>query len=196
MSQSNFKIFEIGFNKCATRAVTILIRSAGIPSRHWVRGDLARDLKSAIEHDATPFENYKGVRFFSDIVYADVEKGEVFEGYKHFKFLFKKFPDAKFVYNLRPKDAWLKSRAKHGDGFELNIYRAHLGLTSDEAVMEAWSTDWDNHLSKVKMFFEQQNAQDRLLFINIDDPNFDEISSFIEAQVDINEWQVVGKTKA
>lgn len=193
MKKNDFKIFEIGFNKCATRAVYVLIRSAGIPAMHWKRGDLALDLEDAMSKNSTPFEKYEGIRFFSDIVYADAKR--VFEGYKQYKFLFEKFPDAKFIYNLRPKDAWLKSRAKHGNGFELNVYRNHLGLDTDEEVLKAWSDDWDNHLKEVKDFFEREGALERLLFINIESPDFDEISSFVEEKVDPASWEVVGKTQ-
>lgn len=190
---NKFKIFEIGFNKCATRAVYVLVRSSGIPSRHWLNGELALDLESAIQTDSVPFEKYDGIRFFSDIVYSDMQR--VFEGYKHYKFLFDKFPDAKFIYNLRPKNAWLKSRAKHGNGYELNVYRNHLGLNTDEEVLSAWSRDWDEHLKNVTNFFNDMGASDRLLFIDINSPNFTEISEFIESPVDPATWEVVGKTQ-
>lgn len=189
----DFKLFEIGFNKCATRAVYVLLRSAGIPSRHWVKGDLALDLEDAIANDKLPFEKYEGIRFFSDIVHSNDER--VFEGYKHYKFLFDKFPDAKFIYNLRDKQKWLKSRAKHGNGFELNVYRNHLNLVTDEEVIAAWAEDWDQHLKNVKEFFAKNNATERLLFINIENPNFSEISEFVEAKVDPSSWEIVGKTK-
>lgn len=190
---NDFKIFEIGFNKCATRAVYVLLRSAGIPSRHWLRGDLALDLESAISEGRVPFEKYEGIRFFSDIVYADSER--VYEGYKDFEFLFKNFPNAKFVYNLRPKADWIKSRKKHGNGFELNVYRNHLGLTTEQEVEDHWSRDWDEHYENVVGFFERHNAEDRLLFIDISNPDFEAISEFVEVPVDPLNWAVVGKTK-
>lgn len=190
---SNFKIFEIGFNKCATRAVYVLLRSAGIPSRHWVRGELALDLERSIREDSTPFVEYEGIRFFSDIVHSDQKR--VFEGYKEYEFLFKKFPDARFIYNIRDKEKWLKSRAKHGNGFELNVYRNHLKLETNEEVINAWSRDWDSHLSKVKEFFKKQNAESRLLFIDIENPDFKSISEFVEKPVSSESWEIVGKTK-
>ncbi|GAB5380440.1 MAG: hypothetical protein Alis3KO_25800 [Aliiglaciecola sp.] len=190
---SEFKIFEIGFNKCATRAVYVLIRSAGIASRHWLRGQLALDLEQAKEKDEVPFENYEGIRFFSDIVVADDKR--VYEGYKDFKFIHQKFPDAKFIYNLRPKEDWVKSRIKHGNGFELNVYKTWLGFDSDEEVIDFWRKDWDAHYKSVVDYFTENQIMDQLLFIDITAPNFDEISKFIEAEVNPENWEVVGKTK-
>lgn len=192
MSMNDFKIFEIGFNKCATRAVYVLLRSAGIPSRHWLSGKLALDLEKAKENDEVPFSDFNDIRFFSDIVIAD--KTRVYEGYKDFKFLHEKYPDAKFIYNLRPKEDWIKSRAKHGNGFALKMYKNWLGLNNDDEVKEFWRADWDRHYTNVVDYFNSKGINEQLLFIDIVNPDFKQISDFVEVEVDPSDWEIIGKT--
>lgn len=193
MNITNNKIFEIGFNKCATRAVCYLFKSAGIRLKHWEGGELALNLERAIKENSTPFENYGDITYFSDIIYSSNTK--LFEGYKDFKFLDEKFKDAKFVYNIRPIESWIKSRIKHGNGFELNVYKKSLGLDTDEEVIEFWRNDWVTHKKNVVNYFESVGKLDKLLFIDITSPNFREISDFLGSEVDPEAWQVVGKSK-
>ena len=188
------KIFEIGFNKCATRAVYVLLRASGIPSRHWDRGKIANSIREGIRTGDVPLQEYEGIRFFSDMVVAD--SAGVFEAYKEFKYLDETFPNSLFVYNLRDVDKWIVSRCNHGNGFELNVYAKTFNLKTNEEVIAFWRNDWEEHRKNVVDYFKSVNGLDRLLFINIEDPDFAEMSEFLNCDIDPNAWEVVGKTKA
>ena len=45
-----------------------------------------------------------------------MRKGEMYEGFRHFEYLHKLFPEAKFILNTRNVEDWLFSRLDHNNG--------------------------------------------------------------------------------
>ena len=64
------KIFQIGFNKCATRSLAYLFHMNGVPSVHWDRGMLSRRMEENYSHGENLMDGYEDFTFYSDMVHT------------------------------------------------------------------------------------------------------------------------------
>jgi hypothetical protein len=167
------KIFQIGFNKCATSTLFRYFERNGVPAIHWDHGDLARRFETRMAAGEDPFDHYRDVVFFSDMSY--VTTNTVFDVYKHFDYIHRFYPDALFILNTRDKEAWVQSRINHPN---LDArYEEAFGLKGREAVMDYWRGEWDEHHARVRDFFADKPGQ--LLVFDIDRDGPAELAAFV-----------------
>ncbi|MGR3377341.1 sulfotransferase [Salipiger abyssi] len=186
------KVFEVGFNKCGTRALTNLMQNCGYRGVHWEYGRIAESIRDAHENEFTPLAEFKGYDFFSDMVKEKFD--EIIEGYKYFEYLHKCFPEAKFILSRRNVDAWIKSRLRHGNGYTKNCYKKYYNIESDEDLAEFWRRDWIAHHQAVRDFFETPERRGLLFVLDIENPDFSELSRFLNVDVDKKNWRFIGVT--
>lgn len=116
------KIFCISFQRTGTTSVGRFFEDHGYPvgtwqvtaanewSLHWFKGDYERIFSS-----------------------PDFQRCQVFEdgpwgGNEFYKFLFHRFPDARFVHLVRPADKWFDSMVSHSNGLTLGNTHRHAYL--------------------------------------------------------------------
>ena len=190
--RSELKIFQVGFNKCATRTISHFLKLNGLQVADWMRGELAISIRNAVRDGAKPLAEWPEVNVFSDM--ERVNAVDLIEGYRYFRELDAAYPQAKFILNTRHMESWIKSRHKHGDGAYTDAYRRFLGLADINEVFDRWRHDWLAHHLAVLEYFSG-DRRSRLLILNIDAPDFAEMERFIGMPLDTSKWPHRGKTK-
>jgi hypothetical protein len=195
------KIFQIGFNKCATTSLEYLFAEHGnIRTVHWDYGNLARRIFANHLSQQPLLSGYEDVAFFSDME-AFYRKGDklewIFIPELFFKELDQQYPDSKFILNIRNVDDWIASRLrhttlfdeyghKHEDESKRRMYvEQHMecfGL-SREQVIQKWRDDFESHVSNVVAYFEGRND---LLVFDINHDRMDKIKAFFNGQISFN----------
>lgn len=169
------KIILIGLNKTATLAFHELFVGSGIPSVHW-RDDRERYLAHAVltNHalDLPPFHGFDALAF-TDISFASDRW--VIEGARFFRRFHTAYPDAFFILNTRPVDAWLASRAAHASGTFLRRCAKAAGCSTQD-VLDGWRRLHTLHEAEVTAHFA---GHERFLRFDIsrDDPR--QIADFL-----------------
>lgn len=115
------KVVQVGFNKCGTRSLARLFSAVGHPViHHKVRRPLrssrnaARLMRSNLADGRRVFSGMEEYTFYSDLIY--LTETETFEGYKCFRDILRDYPDTILLLNLRDREAWIRSRLRHGHG--------------------------------------------------------------------------------
>ncbi len=187
------RIFQIGFNKCATRSIGHFLKANGLTAADWMKGALAISIRDAVRDGTKPLAEWPDVNVFTDM--ERVSGVDLIEGYRYFKELDAAYPGAKFILNTRNMEDWIKSRHAHGKGGYTAAYRRFLGLSDNDQVFDRWRRDWlAHHLAVLDYFSGDKRAQ--LLIWDIDAPNFGEIERFVGSPLDTHEWLQYGKTVA
>jgi len=157
------RIFQIGFNRCATEALHQFMLANGVPSVHWDGGLVAGRIMANVCHDFRPTAGYAGIQAFFDMEW--VNEDLVIEAFKAFPRLYSAHPDAVFLLNTRSRDAWIKSRLAHAGGGYARTYQTAIGAANQEALARYWADDWDRHHFRVRSFF---SGRGRLVEYNIE----------------------------
>jgi hypothetical protein len=185
------KVFQIGFNKCATRSISHFFKRHGFEVADWERGEIARALKSDIDSGRAPLAAWDKVNVFTDM--ESVERGRIIEGYKYFRELASAYPQALFVLNTRNVETWIRSRHAHGKGAYTAAYAIFLGLGTDAEVFRYWRIDWFHHHLEVLRYFSEL-GRPRLFVWDIDSPDFVTLGQIAGMEFDPAKWPHRGKT--
>jgi len=141
------RIFGIGLNKTATTSLDEALTILGFTSLHDGGPEVHDAVKRAID-DGVPLLTNLDPRWdaFSDIGLLS----------RRFRMLDEQYPGSRFVYTVRPVDAWIDSRRRH---VERNVTRKAEGkydgtfLVIDE---EKWRREWDEHAERVHRYFKNR----------------------------------------
>jgi len=149
----SIKIFQIGFNKCGTLSIHDFLVENGIRSVHYLKGELANII---FENHKNGSDLLKGLDEYD--AFSDMESLTV-EGFQYvandlFKVLHRSYPDAIFILNTRPVDAWINSRLMHGGGSYLDRYRCILDKPK-ENIIEVWRKQYHEHVANVLSYFSE-----------------------------------------
>jgi len=161
-------VFVIGFNKCGTASIHFFFLLNNIKSLHWYRGFLGKEINKNINN-----KNLLG-NLSNFYVYSDCE-----ELRKNFKLFEKRYPNAKFILNIRDVKMWLLSRLNHKNGKYLEywnkINNKHMNF---KQIVKYWHREWFEHINNVKKYFSDK--KNKLLIIDIEKDDFQEnIINFI-----------------
>lgn len=181
------RVFQIGFNKCATTALYSLFMSSGVPSIHssgrfWRLRDhpavsqrnVQETIHNNIQSGQDPLKGLEEFRAFFDMEFIKTGKG--IENYRQFRLFSETYPTAKFILNHRDKASWLRSRARHNDGTYLHLAMDRTGY-SREGVFSMWSDDYDAHHQAVRDYFADKPG--RLLEFDIDRSDIEDLVAFV-----------------
>jgi hypothetical protein len=166
------KVFQIGFSKCGTTSLSEFFNKNGILSVHHDGGMLATSIYNNYLNDKPLLSlEYAGYN-----IYTDMERlydiPQISIGQQLFVELDKSLPGSKFILNVRNKQDWLKSRAKHPvriRGLTLLQISAEIQNISDEEMLTRWSLEWDEHIRAVQAYFKDR-PNDLLIFDIDKDP--------------------------
>jgi hypothetical protein len=197
------KIFQIGFNKCATTSLNYLFdqyTSPQIKSIHWDYGNLARKIFANHLSQMPLLTGYEDYTFFSDME-AFYKKGDklewVFIPEILFKELDKQYSNSKFILNIRDVNSWVDSRLRHystlSGKYDINYtddskrwyVEEHMkcfNLTKEQ-VIQKWHDGYVNHTDNVINYFKDK---DNLLVYDIDHDNINKIKEFFNGEISFN----------
>jgi hypothetical protein len=175
---SRVRIFQIGFNKCATSSLHNFFQRNGLASVHWEEGRLAARVATRLKKGEDPFLDYPDTIAFTDMIMLSATL--VLEPYKAFAEIYRWYPQSYFVLNTRHCRDWIESRVKHGF---VPRYQVLYKLPDEAAVRRLWMQDWYTHHAKVLKFFADKPQ--RLLVYDIDRDAPQQLARFLEAH-----WQV------
>jgi len=175
---TDYKIFIIGPNRCGTSSLNKVFEDAGVACRHYGDGKIAEAMFTNFSIGLPLLHNIKpSSRFYSDMekVYEPTAPFALY-GYLLFKDLYYQYPDAKFVLNMRPKEDWLKSRIRHGNGDYLRHFMRTLKLDNPHEAVKMFDDHFESHLSHVQDFF--QDKPGKLLLFDIMNDGIAELAEF------------------
>ncbi len=192
------KIFIIGYNKTGTTAIYRLLKASGIYCAHFrysnwslrpkipfVRFDNKMHFYLAFEMEKyanegklkdylRTFTCYSDMFFFTDNV--EIEANHLFREFHE------ACPNAYFILNDRPLEAWVNSRAQHGNGTLLKRSMAYHECGEAE-VKDIWRAKRDQFHEEVLAYFE---GNERFLHFQLDSDPVSRIVDFLAADYAIN----------
>lgn len=186
------KVFQIGFNKCGTRAIKYFFKQNGLRCVHWDDGRLAKAMFRNLKAGRSLIHGYEDYDVFTDM--ECMKNGLGLEGYKLYPQLAEEFPTALFLLNTRDREKWIESRMNHRDGKLAENWKAHYGVTSDEDLQNRWREDWDSHHLQVTTFFSGSPYRFVIFDIERDSP-MKLIEALPEAHLDPAKYSQIGSTE-
>lgn len=184
------KIFIIGFNKCGTQSLHDYFESNGYPCRHWDRGQLANTVFRNAEKGIPVMTGYENIKVFSDMEEFLRQK---FAYMKYFREMERDYPKAKFIYNNREVEGWIRSRNNHQDNYYINKTCEMLNMTKEE-VNDKWRREHKEHYENVVKYFEDKPG--KLVIFDIEHDTIDKINDFFpELNLKSEHYKHLHKTK-
>lgn len=175
------KFFQIGFSKCGTKSMAEFFRSNYVAVVHHEFGYLAVNMDKNYKHGLpllpSGYESFYG--FFDMERLYDLPLISIPKTY--FAELDRQYPGSKFILNIRNKDAWLKSKARHpAYHHEMRWLDLHAQFfnKSKEEVLQMWSKEWDEHYIAVLEYFKDRPSD--LLVFDIDHDMPEKICEFFK----------------
>jgi len=211
---ANYKVFQIGFNRCGTTSLHELFKGSGYRSVHYAKGWLAYKMKDnllkRINSTAFPvnhkiLDEVEQFTFYSDMenVYSNTDTP--IYAYMYFKELYYDYPNAKFIFNYRPFYDWVNSRLNFSDKYKLkflkntnicsdmpetfvsNNERSYWDMKINDDIYESWKWHYDTHMANVFDFFKDK--PNKLLIYDISKDSSDKIFDFFaDLELDKTKW--------
>lgn len=156
------KVFIIGFNRTATKAIHTLFKKSGYNSAHYSLRDMttgdsiiiAQQMKKNLEEYKPILYGMEHIQVFSDMFWH--RDDEWIDGNKYYKELYNQYPDSLFVINTRPKDTWLESKRTHKDGAYIQRCMKYHNLNEEE-MLEWFAKDRQQTEEEMQLFFYKQS---------------------------------------
>ena len=161
------KVFQIGFNKCATSSIWMRLDALGFTASHL-------KTNNGIYVASVMIENLHAGRHILDGL-DDYDAFTFVEGYKLYPQILEQVPDAVFILNVRDRESWIKSRMAHNDGTYAAALMRIAGAASLDELADQWRADWDAHVAAVQATI----PADKLMVLNVDRQNVAEIDDFL-----------------
>lgn len=195
------KIFQIGFNKCATVSLHNLFNKFSSPvlsSIHWNYGYLANNIyKNINSGNFLPLFGYSSFHVFTDMECFIEEDGVVKYisiSEQFFDLLDINYPQSIFILNTRNIDSWIKSRLNHLCLFSpiknnfchklknpiryIDFFKTIYNTENEKDIIDIWIKNWNDHHKNILEYFSNRPKQ--LLVYNIDTDNFSKITDFFK----------------
>ncbi|MFA0426721.1 sulfotransferase [Vibrio sp. 10N.222.51.C5] len=190
MSENNmkFRVFQIGFNKCATVSVCHFFRDNGYKAVHWDKNKLAQTMKYNAEQGKNVITGYENFDVFTDMEGYSVEGDSYIYAYMdYFKEMYEDNPNSKFILNTRSRSKWILSRIKHGRGSYVRDLCRINECTEEELIMK-WNVEWyEHHLNVINYF---KDKPEHLLLFDIENDSPQVIVDFLKdnMSLDVEMW--------
>ncbi len=192
------KVFFIGFNKCGTTSFHKFFKANGYLSAHssarvWPtfrRRNIAQHWAKNVATGADPLRGMGFYRVFSGVSYANNKR--VVEGNAYFRELHRAHPEAYFVLNTRPMEAWIQSRRKHHAGRLLAQHAAARGVSEAE-VPELWRSEREAFEAEVAGHFA---GSQRFLTFDLASDDIETLTGFLAGDfaLDPGRWKHLNRT--
>lgn len=166
------KVFQIGFNKCATLSLTEFFIQNDYKSVHWGGGKWDKFFEKNQKNGKKLCDGADDVVFWSDIGFLQ----------RQFQVFAEQYPNSKFIYNIRNIDNWIKSRNYHYDkdpkAYDKFFNRALNLDSSGLSRNDYWKSEWIYHKRVIEEYFVG-TKKSRLLIYNIEKDNPQKIVKFL-----------------
>lgn len=188
------KIFVIGLNKQATRSIHALFIDNGYNALHWrPHNELNKIpgpdeiIKHNIEYNMTPLlDKYENYQVFSDIHYISI----------NFELFDQAYPNSLFILNFRDINKWICSRLNHrGTQWGYVKFWKTRHKKEDytfEQVIDAWTTEYNNHFKKVIEYFKDKPSQ--IIIYNIDTESIYDFANKLPFNMSVINSHKIGET--
>jgi hypothetical protein len=160
------RVVAIGFNKCATRSLAQLFARSGhaavhqkLPRRRgWGgRRKLGGIMRANVEAGRPVLAGVEEFVFYGDLI--DSNQRESFDGNTLFREVMRDYPDTILLLNWRDREAWIRSRLRHGHGEFAAREQRLRRLPNLDALCAVWRHDWETHLAAVRAFMADRPDQ-------------------------------------
>lgn len=172
-------IIVLGFNKTGTTSLHRWFKGSGIRSLHHGghrrKNNIATRITQNVDRGRAALHGFDHFEAFSDLTYTDPT--QTINGNAFFRELYQGYPDAYFILNFRPTEAWIKSRRGHGAGSLVARTQQIHGLASTEAIEDIWHDLHQTRLADIRAFFSDKAA--RFLDVEMNETASDRISAFL-----------------
>jgi hypothetical protein len=190
---SSPKVFIIGFNKTATRALSTFFEANGMPSVHWDGNKLAQTMVNNLKTGEKILHGYDShYKVYSDMI--SMTESERVEANSYFREMDSDYPGSFFILNNRETSSWILSRERHkGVSNFLKTNLSQMKTTDINVVRETWRLEKEAHEKEVREYF-----QGRRDFLELDiesDQIPKRLADFLDMDFDDSKWQIIGKTK-
>ena len=193
------RVVAVGFNKCGTRAFAELFRRAGHPTiHHKVRDRLllprriGKVMRDNLAAGRRVFDSVEDYIFYSDLILSDGRM--TWDGASAFREILRDYPDTILILNLRDREAWIRSRLRHGHGEFARREMAARGLTRPEDLTAAWRADWEAHVTALRAFM--QDRPDQFIEYNLDTDRPESLVSRLPAyRLNPADFSDIGRTR-
>ena len=206
---SSPRIFQIGFNRCATTTLIRFFQANNLKCLHWGRGSIAAGIEAA-RLEGKPLLSYvDGYFAYGDMEFVEVEseskkllKKKPFRrlyknlpkdnltpiyAFENFRELDKQYPGSKFILNTRNVEDWINSRIRFLERGYFYCKHGDRFHSSQEALNQCWREHWDEHTSNVREYFS--NRPEDLLEFDLDKDGPEKIADFFcDLNLDISKW--------
>jgi len=169
MKRSKIKVFQVGYNKCGTSSMY----------QFFKQNDY-----SAIHHkgktDGTIVDNLsKGNNFLDGLDMYDIFTDSDYIT-REFALLEHLYPTAKFIYNVRPLDAWIKSRVNHGMGKRPGLpwFKKRYNIQNNKQLESFCWSEFKLHNDRINNHFVGVKAK-KLLTFDIERDNVKKLIDFL-----------------
>lgn len=168
------KIFQIGFNRCATTSIYEYFKRNRVKSIHWGLGNIAKTMYHNNENNKPLLTGIDDYVMYSDMeaVIKDTDgvTRNIYAYKEYYKTLDKQYPGSRFILNIRKIDSWIESRKKHKTYLKdmLNIY----GCNQDELI-QMWRVHFQEHINDVLCYFKHRETD--LIVYDIDTDNSEKL---------------------
>jgi hypothetical protein len=173
------KVFIIGFNRTATKALHELFTRSNYMSTHYSCMDLktgnpvilACQMKENLDSYKPILDGLGHFQVFSDMFW---HREDIWiDGNKYYKQLHNEYPDAYFILNTRNMNDWLNSRVNHKNGAYIKRCMEYYNMDESE-LLEHFEEDRNKTEKEMISYFENN---DRFLHFDI---NKDPIQNVID----------------
>ena len=184
MSDKRF-IFVIGFNRCGTTSLHMLLKRSGIRCLQYRADDSDTVLGAALAANLSAGRpltaGLQRFRAFLDMGMATPQI--VFEGCRLFWQLHAEHPDSYFILNTRPVEHWIDSRSLHLNGRFIENYSKVYGY-DEVKVTQVWRKQFATHTEDVREHFAENEGNFLEFNIEEDDPVL--IREFLAPDFDVD----------
>jgi hypothetical protein len=183
-----FRVFQVGFNKCATVSICHFFRDNGFKSVHWDQNKLAQKMKENVELGKNVISGYENFDVFTDMEgYSKDASSYIYAYMDYFQEMYEDNPNSKFILNTRSRSKWILSRLKHGRGSYARDLCKFNNCTQDELISQ-WNKEWYQHHLNVIEFFSDK--PEKLLLFDIENDSPEMIIDFLkdEMKLDTTKW--------
>lgn len=193
------RVVIVGFNKCGTRSFAHLFQAAGhrvihhkVRDRWPVPRRIGKIMRDNLAAGRKIFDSVEDYGLYCDLIHNDGR--ETWDGATAFREILRDYPDTILILNLRDREAWIRSRLRHGHGEFARREMAARGLTRQDDLTARWRAEWDSHIAAVRAFMRDRPAQYVEYNIETDTPEMlaDRLPAY---RLDPVRFQDIGRTR-
>ena len=175
------KVFIIGFNRTATKALHNLFKNSGYSSAHYSLADPTGGSIIIADQMVENLRSYKPlmhrmdhIQVFSDMFWH--REDTWIDGNRYYHELHCDYPNAYFIMNTRDMDGWLNSKRNHKNGAYLKRCMEYHNLTEPD-MLDWFRENRDRVESEMRTYFKNN---DRFIEFDVNNDPISKLVNFLK----------------